>query len=40
MKIDPLNGLDIIKFGDSQAVAKEIFGDPVTIKNKNGSDGV
>lgn len=40
MKIEPLNGLDIIRFGDSQAVAKERFGDPATIKNKNGSDGV
>ena len=40
MKIVPLSGLNIIKFGDFKGKAIELFGSPDIIENEGGKDGV
>ena len=40
MKIEPLEGLDIIKFGASKGKALELFGLPEFVENESGKDGI
>ena len=40
MKIEPLEGLDVIKFGARKADALKLFGKPDFVENKDGTDGV
>ncbi|KPW02268.1 hypothetical protein [Pseudoalteromonas sp. P1-11] len=40
MKIEPLQGLDILKFGSSKEDALNLFGEPDVIENEGGKDGI
>ncbi len=40
MNIEPLEGLDVIKFGASKEDALELFGKPDFVENESGKDGV
>ena len=40
MNIEPLVGLNIIKFGASKEEALELFGQPEVIENADGEDGI
>jgi hypothetical protein len=40
MEIVPLNGLSVLKFGDSKEFLISKFGQPTSIENKDGADGV
>ena len=40
MNIEPLEGLDVLKFGSSKNEALELFGKPDLIENEGGKDGI
>ena len=40
MKIEPLQGLDKLKFGSSKENAVKLFGEPDVIENEGGKDGI
>ena len=40
MNIEPLEGLDVLKFGASKDEALELFGKPDVIENEGGKDGI
>lgn len=40
MKIEPLQGLDKLKFGSSKEDALKLFGEPDSIENEGGKDGI
>ncbi|WP_304637391.1 MULTISPECIES: hypothetical protein [Pseudoalteromonas] len=40
MKIEPLEGLDVLKFGATKEDALELFGKPDIVENEGGKDGI